>query len=50
MFIVACLGVVFTPLQFIARESLPTVIGLAVLFLAILIVLVMVITPHSSNE
>jgi hypothetical protein len=50
MFIVACLGVIFAPLQFVAREDLPTVCGLAVLFLATLIVLAIVITPGSSRE
>ena len=50
MFTMACLGVVFAPLQFLGLEHLPMVFGLAVVFMAILIVLVIVITPWSSAK
>ena len=50
MFIMACLGVVFAPLQFLRFEDLPILIGLAVVFIAILIVLAIVITPGSSKK
>jgi hypothetical protein len=50
MFITACFGVVFTPLQFLRLEDLPTVLGLAVLFMATLFVLVLIFMPRSSEE
>ena len=50
MFIMACLGVVFAPLQFLGFADLPIVFGLAVMFMAILIVLAIVITPRSSEK
>ena len=46
LFIVTCLGVIFTPLQFIGLEGMPVVIGLGVMFVAIVIVLAIVITPR----
>ncbi len=49
MFIMACFGVIFAPLQFLGIEDVPMVFGLAMLFMAILIVLVIVIRPRPSG-
>lgn len=50
LFIVACLGVLFTPLQFLELQDLPIVFGIGVAFMTLIIVLAIVIMPHSNEK